>query len=89
MAVAVSYEDRITLIKNAAEKLRRRKAWKAKARLAARWSEEVEKPKRKLKNLTESYEGESMIHWTDGSKYLGEHYGDRASGQRNYENDWN
>jgi len=85
-----TYEERMALIKAAHMKIKLREKWQKQARIAKRWTDEVEvERKSKLVNLTEKYDGgESMIHYTDGSKYLDEHYGDRVRGQRAYEEDW-
>jgi len=87
MEIATTYEERIALIKKIAE---RRARWKNGARIAKRWTDEIEvERKSKRANLTAKYDsGESEIHYTDGSKYLDEHYGDRVRGQRAYEEDW-
>jgi hypothetical protein len=87
MEIATTYEERIALIKKIAE---RRARWKNGARIAKRWTDEVERERKSTRtNLTAKYDsGESMIHFTDNSKYLNEHYGDRVRSTRAYEEDW-
>lgn len=85
-----TYEERMELIKAAHKKIQLREKWKKQARIAKRWTDEVEVERKSSRvNLTEKYDGgESMIHYTDNSKYLNEHYGDRVRAQRAYEEDW-
>ena len=70
------YTDRYLLIKEVAEK-------RAKIKVKSYDYEE--------KIVKYDTEGESMIHYTDGSKYLAEHYGDRLADQTSYESNegWN
>lgn len=84
----LQYTKRAQLIKKVAEK----RANKAKVE-ARRWSNTNEKAsgghrqtrlEKELARLDENHN-----HWTDGSKYLQEHYGERVADQRNYDNDWN
>ena len=84
-----TYEERMALIKAAHKKIKLREKWQKQARIAKRWTDEVERERKPLVNLTEKYDGgESMIHYTDNSKYLNEHYGDRVRSTRAYDEDW-
>lgn len=85
-----TYEERMALIKAAHKKIQLREKWKKQARIAKRWTDEIEVERKSSRvNLTEKYDGgESMIHFTDNSKYLNEHYGDRVRSTRAYDEDW-
>ncbi len=80
----LQYTKRHNLIKQVAKK---------RALEAARDAEMVREDKaleRQLKK--EGFNDDTNInHWTDGSKYLQEHYGDRLADQTSYESEegWN
>lgn len=80
-----TYQERITMIKEIAERQKRMRALKNKGRIAQKYVDENPREKSKVKDYDE---GESMIHWADESKYVNEHYGERAREQRTYESDW-
>lgn len=86
----LQYTKRAKLIKQVAEK----RANKAKVE-ARRWSNVTEKTsggKRNTRLDTElSRMDDNHNHYTDGEKYLAEHYGDRLADQTSYESNegWN
>jgi len=89
--------ERLELIKAIAEKVQRRKAFAAKLKaqgsVVRRWTDEVEKPKRKAKGDKFNAEMEAMNEnhneWTDASKYAEEHYGETMRETTRFDNDWN
>ena len=86
-------DQRLSLIKEVAEKFNKRKAFRAKmakgAAMVRKWTDEEEKVSRKKQfDLISKYD-ENHNHYTDAPKYLDEHYGDRARDQEAYEKDWN
>ncbi len=93
MLTETQMAERRATIKAVAEKHNAQKARiaaiKAKASRVVSWVDEVEKPKRKpTQNLTEKYDGQSELHWTDASKYAKEHYGERYHQTTRFDNDW-
>jgi hypothetical protein len=90
-------EERLAVIKTVAERFKKKQALRASlaegAKRVRRWTDEVETPRRKAK--AQKFDDmiarldENHNHYTDGSKYLAEHYGDRVAAQRDYDNDWN
>ena len=93
----MTMEERLVVIKAAHKKFLKKKALKGKlaegAKKVRRWTDEVEAPKRKAKkdSFDKMIDGYDNNHnqWTDGSKYLAEHYGDRLADQKAYDADWN
>ena len=90
-------EERLAVIKAAHQKVLKSKALRARlaegAKKVRRYTDEVEAPRRKAKSdafdkMIASYDT-NHNQWTDGSKYLAEHYGDRAADQKSYDADWN
>jgi len=90
-------EERLAVIKAAHQKYLKSKNLRARladgAKKVRKWTDEVEAPKRKTKSdaFDRMIDGYDTNHnqWTDGSKYLAEHYGDRAADQKSYDADWN
>ena len=90
-----TYEERMAVIREAAEKINKIKA--RRARLAAsaarvrKYVDEIDKPERKKFDDMIDKMDENHNQYTDGSKYLAEHYGDRLADQRSYESEegWN
>ena len=39
-------------------------------------------------SFMDKYDSHNINAWTDGSKYLQEHYGERLADQKSYESDW-
>lgn len=86
-------EERLAVIKAAAEKYNRSKAIRARlaegAKRVRRYVDEEEKAMTKKFDAEISRLDENHNHYTDGAKYLAEHYGDRAADQKSYDADWN
>ena len=88
--------ERLATIKAVAEKQNAQKvriaAIKAKSNRVVSWVntvDEVEKPKRTpTQNLTEKYDGENILHYTDASKYANTFYGERYQQTTRWDNDW-
>lgn len=88
---------RLELIKAVAKKVEARKAFKAKqaANRATlrRWTDEVEKPKRRKSNndidrMIEKFD-ENHNQWTDAPQYAEKYYGDVMRETTKFDNDWN
>ena len=90
-------EERLEVIKAAHKRFLKKQALRTKlaegARKVRKWTDEVEEPRRKAKkdSFDRMIEGYDTNHnqWTDGSKYLAEHYGDKLADQKAYDADWN
>ena len=90
-------EERLAVIKAAHQKYLKSKNLRARlaegAKKVRKWTDEVEAPKRKAKkdSFDKKIDGYDNNHnqWTDGSKYLAEHYGDKVADQKAYDADWN
>ena len=95
--VAQTKAERLALIKEVAERVQRRKAFKAKLQAQGskvrRYTDEVETPKRKkadrefdrmIEKMDENYN-----QWTDASKYAKEYYGNVAFETTRFDNEWN
>jgi ribosome-binding protein aMBF1 (putative translation factor) len=82
----LQYTKRMQLIKRAAAKFENKK--KVEAR---RWTNTNERSRKTTSKFDKELArlDENHNHWTDGSKYLQEHYGERVADQRDYDNDWN
>ena len=88
-------EERMQVIREAAERLAIRKA--RRARLAAsaarvrKYVDEVDKPERKKFDDMIDKMDENHNQYTDGEKYLAQHYGERLADQTSYESEegWN
>ena len=84
---------RLEMIKAAAKRIDFKKKQAANAATVRRWTDVVEKPKRKAADA----EFDEMInaldenhnHWTDGAKYAETHYGDVYRDTTKYDNEWN
>lgn len=88
--------ERLQTIKEVAERMKRRKEFKAKQKANAmrvrRYTDEVEKPKRKAQGdkfdaMIEKMD-ENYNTWTDASKYAKQYYGDRMYETTRFDNDW-
>ena len=90
-------EERLALIKAAAEKVAKRNAFKAtqKANAASvrRYTDVVEKPRRKaaeekfdaqMEKLNENYN-----YWTDAPQYAEKYYGQVYRDTTRFDNEWN
>lgn len=89
--------DRLALIKEIAEKRNRRAAFKAKLTaqrsVVRRYTDEVEKPKRKSKDDAFYAQLDKMDEnyntWTDASQYAKKYYGETMRETTKFDNDWN
>ena len=86
MTIAVTQEERMALIKKAAEHLNRKKRMDAIKRKTRALKPQI----KKSKNLTNmSLPKETNIYqWTDASSYAKEYYGETMYETTRYDNDW-
>ena len=93
----MSSDERLAILKKIHQKFSKKQSIRARlaegASRVRKWTDEVEAPKRKAKkdSFDKMIDGYDNNHnqWTDGSKYLAEHYGDRLADQKAYDADWN
>lgn len=93
MMTQAQMDRRLEMIKEAAKRLEFKKRQQANAaKVAARsYTNSKMSKKEEAAYASDSYLAkldENHNHYTDGSKYLAEHYGDRAAEQKSYESDW-
>ena len=69
-------EERIAVIRRHAEKFNK----KLKRNQRVRRTET---------SFMDKYDSHNINAWTDGSKYLQEHYGERVADQKSFDTDWN
>ena len=89
-------EQRLAMIKAAAEKFNKKKAFRAKMAVSAakarrgadddliRLADDRKKFDREIDKLNENHNC-----WTDGAKYAEEYYGDVMRATTRFDNDWN
>lgn len=83
MKTATTYDDRISLIKEIAE--RKKKMGKIRKK-SSRVLKSVQ-PKNKNKDIQIPKES-NIYQWTDASKYAKEYYGETLHYTTKYDNDW-
>lgn len=83
MKTATTYDDRISLIKEIAE----RKKKMAKIRKKSSRVLKSVQPKNKNKDIQIPKES-NIYQWTDASKYAKEYYGETLHYTTKYDNDW-
>lgn len=86
MTIATTYDERISLIKQIAERRKaERKAKLNKIRVTSRKTISAIKPK---KNEIQIPKESNMYAYTDASKYAKEYYGETLFETTRYDNDW-
>lgn len=83
MTVATTYEERMALIKQIAERKNKMKRIKAESKTVFRKA-----PKAKRKMMEVPNEGENPNYWTDAPKYAEQYYGETYRATTQYDNDW-
>jgi len=83
MKTSTTYDDRISLIKEIAE----RKKKMAKIRKKSSRALKSVQPKNKNKDIQIPKES-NIYQWTDASKYAKEYYGETLYYTTKYDNDW-
>lgn len=89
-------EQRLAMIKAAAEKIQKKKAFRAKVSVSASkvrrgYDEEAEIRRAKSRKFDEVIEklDENHNQWTDGAQYAEKYYGDVYRDTIKFDNDWN
>ena len=72
----MTQEQRLRAIKKAADRFNKKMGLNARVR-------------RSETSFMDKYDGVNINAWTDGEKYLDEHYGDRVRETNSYDSEWN
>ena len=72
----MTQEQRLRAIKKAADRFNKKMGLNARVR-------------RSETSFMDKYDGSNINAWTDGEKYLDEHYGDRVRETNSYDAEWN
>lgn len=84
MTIAVTYEERMALIREIAARKNKMKRIKAESKTVFR---KAPKAKRKMMDVPNDND-DNPNYWTDASKYAEEFYGDRMRQTTRWDNDW-
>lgn len=85
MAIATTYEERMALIKEIAERKNKMKRLKAESKAVFR---KAPKAARKMMAIPNEDPSANPNYWTDASKYADQYYGDTYRATTRYDNDW-
>lgn len=72
----MTQEQRLKAIKKAADRFNKKMGRNVRVR-------------RSETSFMDKYDGGNINAWTDGEKYLDEHYGDRVRETNSYDSEWN
>ena len=86
MTIAITYDERMALIKKAADHLNRKKRMDAIKRKTRSLKPQIKKSKN-LKDMPLPKET-NIYHYTDASRYANEYYGETMYETTRYDNDW-
>lgn len=85
MKTATTYEDRIALIKEIAERKKKMAKIKAKSKTTVRRAPKV---KRSFMDVPNEDASKNPNYYTDASKYAKEYYGETFYETTRFDNDW-
>lgn len=83
MTIAVTYEERIALIRKIASRKKKLEKVKTKTRSITKTL-----PKVQRKSTTEKYDNDNINAYTDASKYAKQYYGEVFYETTRYDNEW-
>jgi hypothetical protein len=96
MTSPMTREERLAIIKIAADRVAARNAFKTKAKKSAVKAILLAKPEKELKRKKErefqdkiDAMDENHNHWTDAPKYAKQYYGDVYRDTTKFDNEWN
>lgn len=84
MKTATTYDDRISLIKEIAERKKKMAKIRKKSSRVLKSVQSVQPKKKEIQIPKES----NIYQWTDASKYAKEYYGETLYYTTKYDNDW-
>lgn len=85
MTTATTYEDRMALIKQIAERKNKMKRIKAQSKTVFRKAPKVQ---RKMMDVPGEDTSKNPMYWTDAPKYAEQYYGETYRATTQYDNDW-
>ena len=88
MAIATTYDERISLIKEIAERRNKMAKIKAESKKARKVMLKARKNRKDPLSYLNVKEEDNPNHWTDGSKYVKEYYGETMFETTRYDNEW-
>ena len=88
MAIATTYDERISLIKEIAERRNKMAKIKTESKKARKVMLKARKNRKDPLSHLNVKEGDNPNHWTDGSKYAKEYYGETLFETTRYDNEW-
>lgn len=88
MTIAVTYEERIALIKRIAERKKTLAKVKTKSKSVFDVMDKYEEPAKKFARVVEEDKSQNDNHWTDAPKYAEQYYGETYRATTRYDNEW-
>lgn len=85
MTIATTYDERMALIKQIAERKKNMTRIKAKSKTVMR---KMPKTARTFMDVPNEDTSKNPMYWTDASKYAGEYYGETFRETTRFDNDW-
>ncbi len=85
MTTATTYEERMALIKQIAERKNKMKRIKAQSKTVLRKAPKVQ---RKMMDVPGEDASKNPMYWTDASKYANQYYGETFRETTRFDNDW-
>jgi ribonuclease HI len=88
MTIAVTYEERIALIKRIAERKKTLAKVKTKSRSVFDVMDKYEDTEKRNAKFVEEDKSKNDNHWTDAPKYANQYYGEVYRETTRFDNDW-
>lgn len=88
MTIAVTYEERIALIKRIAERKKTLTKVKTKSQSVLDIMDKYEDAEKRTAKFVEEDKSKNDNYWTDAPKYANEHYGEVYRATTRYDNEW-
>lgn len=85
MTTATTYDERMALIKQIAERKKNMTRIKAKSKTVMR---KMPKPARTFMDVPGEDTAKNPMYWTDAPKYAEQYYGETYRATTQYDNDW-
>lgn len=88
MTVAVTYEERIALIRKIAERKKKMATIKTKSRSLIDHFDKYEEMPQRVSKVVEEDKTKNDNYWTDAPKYAEQYYGETYRATTRYDNEW-
>jgi len=89
MTVAITYEERIALIRKIAERKKKMNLIKVKSKSVIDHLDRYEDAPKKANRIVEEDKSKNDNYWTDAPKYAEKYYGETFRETTRFDNDWN